>query len=801
MSTTDGLVIPVSTPGADKAAEDLGRVAAATVQVGQGAQEMGASVARGGTASTQALAAIGASAARSESHLADLKVTGNQALQELGQKGAEFARSIGGAGGAVAELGVKILATAGPYGAMAAAGVGAIGMIVGAIHEHQAALALDVARTGELTQSTSILGGSYASVTTAINSAKTAQEAHTAAVAETLDVLRQQITLQQQGYSPEASQRLTETIGRLGATEREVRGTFHGANEELIRHALLSGNAAEQMSILGFSFRHSTDAAQEQINVTNASNVALSRAADATARHKIELNTAAVARRRAAQAAVEGLTDEAAASAAGDRATRELREAEEAAMATYRNMNVATAEAARLRGVAAHATRDLTSSTKDFENASKEAGRAAHVATVAEAARTAARAAAAAGPSAQEQRAAVEALRVAREANENAGRTITFSEQQAQALRAVAHATHEVALAERALHTGSATVAERTALTRALSGQTTAQTTLVASVEAETTALRAKRTALIEESDARETLELRAQQSLREGMEIARVAAERERQAVIDRQDALSTAGAAREAAGVSTKEAERLQLILDQALSIRHLSDAQRRLTEVQNEYNHATTITLALQGRMTSAINEVAAAQGHATAATRAANAETDKIKSDRMDDLAESFGGLAKAQISSAYAAALAGENAGVAAQKALKASLAALSQESAIKALYATATGLFQVATGNPAGVQTLISAGMFAGVAAAAGVGAAIIPDVAAAPPAGGGGGGGRAASVSSSSSGTGETSTTSNTTINYYAPVFGGREGGIGEVGQQIDRYRRDNTALRRTRP
>jgi hypothetical protein len=148
----------------------------------------------------------------------------------------------------------------------------------------------------------------------------------------------------------------------------------------------------------------------------------------------------------------------------------------------------------------------------------------------------------------------------------------------------------------------------------------------------------------------------------------------------------------------------------------------------------------------------------------------ARANEVKA-RNDQLAGSAGKLGEAQIAAAFAAAAAGENAGVAMQAALKASLMALAQESAIKALYATATGLFQLATLNPAAAATLTSAAMFAGVAVAAGVGAAAIPAAAAAPSAGGGGAGmaGPAGATPMRSGGGGSDEAPKNITINFSA--------------------------------
>lgn len=723
MSTTDGLVIPVSTPGADKAAEDLGRVAAATAQVGHGATEMGASVARGGNTSAQALTAIGASAARSESHLADLKATGNQALGELGEKGAEFARSLGGAGGAVAELGVKILAAAGPYGAMAAAGVGAIGMIVGAINEHQAALDLDKARSEALASSTAHLGGAYSSVALAIANAKTATEARSAAGAAELVILQQQVTLMQRGFSGGQADAQTAAISRLVDAQRLDTAAKQASARALIEHALASGNAEEQQRILGVTFRHSTDATVEARNQMLATTVASARAAAATVEERTRLNEAAVARRRAAQeeARHTETREEAAA------ASRELREAEAAALVTYGNLNRAVASNARLQRDAAAASAELRNASVILTDAQKEEETTLNRLTAAKEARAASQAASA-GPSAQEQRAAVEALRVAREANENVGLAIPVTEQQAQALRALAFATNEVALAERALRTGSTTVAERTALAQALTGQTTAQQALTAIGEAESVAARARVAAVDAETNARE----RSIHLL-------------EREAGVRQQAARAAFVAERAAISVSLKNAEGAR------------------------EGERAASIA---------------------------------KLQSDRMDSLKSSAEGLAGGFVSAGIAAAIAGEAIGPAMQKALSASLSSLAQQAAVKSLFELAEGF--AALGSvvlaPTAPAHFTSAAIFAGVAVAAGAGAAATAPSTPAASSGGGSPAPAAGGMGTMNTGT-SGGGSNNTTINYYAPTFGGREGGIGEVGQQIDRYRRDNTALRRTRP
>lgn len=111
--------------------------------------------------------------------------------------------------------------------------------------------------------------------------------------------------------------------------------------------------------------------------------------------------------------------------------------------------------------------------------------------------------------------------------------------------------------------------------------------------------------------------------------------------------------------------------------------------------------------------------------------------------------------------------------------------------------AKSLGLF--ATGNiPGGFLAAgASVGMLA-VGAAFSAGSAV---VAPSTPAGGSAaGGGRAASVSTPAP-SNNSQNSAPIINNYYAPVFGGREGTEGEVGQRIDRYRDTSARLRRDRP
>jgi hypothetical protein len=220
----------------------------------------------------------------------------------------------------------------------------------------------------------------------------------------------------------------------------------------------------------------------------------------------------------------------------------------------------------------------------------------------------------------------------------------------------------------------------------------------------------------------------------------------------------VAEAAAAEEAATVAVGDAARERVrIADQLEMTRATENKGTQAAQLAREQVEADAI--------------LTRSQGNKAELNRQDAARANEIKA-REEMLAGSAGKLGEAQIAAAFAAAAAGENAGEAMQKALKASLMGLAQESAIKALYATATGLFQLATLNPAAATTLTSAAMFAGVAVAAGVGGALIPAVAAAPSAGGGGGAGMAGPAGATpmrSGGGGSDEAPKNITINFSA--------------------------------
>jgi hypothetical protein len=91
--------------------------------------------------------------------------------------------------------------------------------------------------------------------------------------------------------------------------------------------------------------------------------------------------------------------------------------------------------------------------------------------------------------------------------------------------------------------------------------------------------------------------------------------------------------------------------------------------------------------------------------------------------------------------------------------------------------------------NPAACAAhFAAAGLYPGVALAAGAGGAALSPA----KAGAEGGGGRATRERApADAGQGRTIAPVQQVVNYYAPVFGGREGTQAEAGEHMDRYRR----------
>jgi hypothetical protein len=771
----EGLVIPISTPGGDQAAATLGRVANALGDVGEAS-----------TSSADHLAKIGASASRSEEHLAAMKVTGNAALQELGQKGAEFARSLGGAGGAAAEVGVKILATIGPYGAMASAAVGAIGMIVNAYKEQEAKQERVRANTVIIAEANARLGGSYGTVIAGINAANTADEARLLLTRELTTVLQQRLALEGRGYDPTSSLEEIRNIGTLADALVRRENITRESALEIVASTIATGNATQQNHLFGTSIEHSTVAAIEQRREVELTKRVLVSQTEATMRAAIESRARAIQGVAAARAESQAHN--------GGVASSILLQARQEQLTRAR---VALTSATHAHSVAeqqlAVASRDSAAATA--EAASTAAALAAAEATRAAAARAAAARAAAASsaPSEQEIRSQAEGLRMAREANDNAMLGSNVEMVVAQARAHLDFTTRELTHAEADRHHHTRRV------TAALQEQTQAQGAYRAALEAESAAVVEAETARGVEIASQRALIVTQRDAAAAAVIATAAAAAQARQAesrglAMRRasEDAVA-ANAAENAlspAEITSGISPRATLLAAEEVATRELARATVDLASARREEGDASIPSEERTGRMTAALSAQTGALQRQRAAQRAVNAETEKIKTDRVDALTGAAKGLGDGLVSAGLAAAFAGENIGAALQKQLAASLQALAIESAQKALFALATGFFQLATYQaPAAAASFTSAAIFGAVAVGAGLAsAAIAPS--AAPAAAGGGADERASSVSpGGAGGMGGGSGAGPIVNNYYAPIVGGRQSTDAETGVRIDRY------------
>jgi len=287
-------------------------------------------------------------------------------LQELSQKAGELGQRIGGVGGQIAEIAIKSAAAFGPLG-IAITGVGAaLAFAAQAYDEYAAKVALTEARTQELTSSVTTLGTTYPSMTAAVEGATTAVEAHTRAVAENQRILGQQLDLMNRGFSADTARSYTLQLQQTAGAVREL-GTFlHGASEEQIRATLETGNATAQQTLLGVSFAHSADAAEENRRRVEALAVVHQRAAVAIEASKRGAVTAAEASLESARAdlvAARGIEDSnsrrsemAAANRRVTEATNALTEAQQRAAAAHREVAAGAADATRAEDDLASAT-------------------------------------------------------------------------------------------------------------------------------------------------------------------------------------------------------------------------------------------------------------------------------------------------------------------------------------------------------------------------------------------------------------------------------------------------------------
>lgn len=721
MASNDGLVIPVTLSGGDAAAQTLGRIADAAGHVGVA-----------GASSSAQLARIGDAASRSEEHLAAMKVTGNAALSELSQKGAEFARTLGGAGGAAAEVGVKVLATMGPYGAVAAAAVGAIGMIVNAYKEEEARQERVVANTAILADANARLGGSYGNITAGILAARTAEEARLLVTRELTTVLQQRLALEGRGYDATSSAAEIRDVDTIATAIARRENITREAALALVASTIATGNATQQNHLFGTSVERSTNALVEhrrEVELTKRIVVANAEAA---------MRAAMEARARAAQE-VADLRIIVGAQTDNQTNVRALAAAEAHLQATRGTLTTAT-------GVYTAATRDLAVASRDSADATaaeNEAGKRLAQDRMADSEKERQRAARAAVASAAEsafaRRAGEEALRVAEQTYSQGERALTLFEQQTRAMQALSFAEQELTRARAASALGGQTAAERTALIAALGAEATARHGVAEATQAQADRL----TMLMERATGRES----------------------QTQAEIQAENI-------------------REQGAFDFARRSQNSADNFTKAQEAAN--NSLITQRASYGGRMKALLGEEKTAEGELANAT------------------VMGFRAVGSALSKHAQAFADGKEDVADAAQGMLKDVLSSIGSEAMIKGAMMMAEGAAALA-----GIYTApLAPGNFAAGAAFFGVGAAaaaaggLIP---AAASSGGAGGGGGAASAPAAggmgpSGSSGPSGGPTITTINNYAPTFGGgREGTNSEVGQRIDRYRNDSTALRRT--
>ena len=745
----EGLVIPISTPGGEESAAVLDRIADKLEEVGGAA---GASATKMGTSATASSAAVGRIADATEktkTAVERLEESGNRGLNALSEKASELAGSMGGAAGKIADVGLKSLAAFGGIGLQATAAVGAVLMLYNAYQQYEDKQRAVTSGAQALAGVNAQLGGSYDAVRLAAAQDGTAEERVNAIRAAGLSILQQRIALDQQGFSRTASDAFAGSLDRLMAAYAGLGAAAPLATREMVQHAIQSGNAAEQQRVLGLSFEHSTDATIEHANQTRALTIVSARAAASSLAHRRDLLSAAdaqVASARATVAGLRGLGDDAGARAASANASRAL----SAALATQARLTgqvaSATAASTRMQQGATVATQELAAAN---ERAAREAQVAAEGRSIKEKQNERRPGGGGSAPSAQDLRAQAEALRLAREANDNAGRTLTLEEQMASSALRLAFATREVTIAEASRHDHTRR------LTAALQAQTEVLNAQHAAQVARDEAYRAGQAAVTALLAAESDLNAAAEASLRTGAAQLRQTDARSLSMRRAREDAEAANAAAMgggetaaERAGISTGETARAAMATEEANATRELARATQDLAQARREESDASISTEERTTHVTEALARQTSALQRQRTAQAASNAEIARIRTDRMDFLTNSTKGLADGLVQAGLAAAFAGESVGAALQKQLSASLQALAVEAAQKALFATATGLFQVATGNPAAASSFASAATFAAVAVTAGaLGAAVAPAAAPTAPASAVAGGERASNV------------------------------------------------------
>lgn len=783
----EGLVIPISTPGGEESASVLDRIADKLEEVGGAAGASATKMSTSATASGAAIGRIADATEKTKTAVERLEESGNRGLNALSEKASELAGSMGGAAGKIADVGLKSLAAFGGIGLQATAAVGAVLMLYNAYQQYEEKQRAVSAGAAALASVNAQLGGSYDAVRLAAAQDGTAEERTNAIRAAGILIRQQRIALDQQGFSVTASNEFGDSLDRIMAAYAGLGATAPLATREMVQHAIQSGNAAEQQRLLGFSFEHSTDATVEHANQTRALTIVSGQAAASSLAHREELRRAANAAVVAARATVATLNEQADSGAAGDRAISALNVALANQARLNRQVASATASNTRMQQEASVATRELAAAAA----AADEEGKRRAQQQVNDAAKERRRAAAGAASSPQELRAQAEALRLAREANDNAVLSASVERQTAQAREHLAFTTRELAFAEASRHDHTRRV------TTALQAQSQAQAEYNRSLGAEVAAARARVTAEDALIESQRALRDAAEASLRTGAAQLRQADARTLTMRRAREDAEAANAAAMgggatgaEDAGISTGESARAAMATEEANAARELARATQDLAQARREENDASISTEERTTHVTEALARQTTALQRQRAAQAASNAEVQRIRTDRVDFLTNSTKGLADGLVQAGLAAAFAGESVGAALQKQLAASLQALAIEAAQKALFATATGLFQLATGNPAAASSFASAATFAAVAVTAGaIGAAVAPAASPTTP-GAAPGAGRAGDVTpSGAGGMGGGAGAGPIVNNYYAPIVGGRQSTDAETGVRIDRY------------
>jgi hypothetical protein len=758
----EGLVIPISTPGGEESAAVLDRIADKLEEVGGAADKSATKMSTSATSSSAAIGRIATATEGTKTAVERLEESGNRGLHALSEKASELAGSMGGAAGKIADVGLKSLAAFGGIGLQASAAVGAVLLLYNAYQQYETEQRAVTAASQELAAAQTRLGGTYSSLTEAANADGDAEQRVAAIRAAAAAIVQEQVATLGRGFTQQETDQLTQLSHALADSTRERLGMTAAQIESTIE----TGTAAQQQLVLGVVVEHSTNAEIEHANVL----LRATRAREHSIRVQLQDIDSRIHGTQGNRSAIGALEDLRTATLQQATAQHQLTEATAATAAAESRATDVTRyqEGERVRALAA-----------------SEAAAAATAAAAA-AARARRTGGGSAGPSEQQVRSLAEGLRLAQVANDNARQAATLDEQRIELGRRFEFATREVTLAEASRHDHA----------RRLTAALQAQTEVVNALHTSQAAYRAGQeavTALVEaEADAQRDAQDAAEASLATGAAQIRQANARSLAMQRAREDAEAASAAEKSlsAEDVTSGVSPRAALLAAEETATRDLARATVDLATARREEDDASISFEERTARMTTALSAQTGALQRQRAAQRAVTAEVDKIKTDRVDALTGAAKGLSDGLVSAGVAAVIAGESVGAALQKQLAASLQALAIESAQKALFALATGFFQLATYQaPAAAASFTSAAIFGAVAVGAGaVSAAIAPS--AAPAAAGGGADERASGVSpGGAGGMGGGSSAGPIVNNYYAPIVGGRQSTDAETGVRIDRY------------